>query len=250
MPFDINTFRTEGLPQGGARPSLFEVQIPGTLPVAASVNVPDALVRCQAASLPEFRGSSIDVYYMGRPIKVFGERTFVPWRVQVYNEIDFGLRDFFESWHNLPNTLVGNQAQFTDNILAVNGGYKLDGVIVRQLSRQLGVARSYVFFGMYPEIVGAVDLNWQDANRIETFDVQLAYDYFLPAGAINGPSGFDSDVSAPGSYDVEGNEAPSGAGSIPNLIFPGINLGTTQNTPNGVPISNSTSRSPIVNTVS
>jgi hypothetical protein len=232
MAFDINTFRTEGLPYGGARPSLFEIQIPNTLPLSSVANVEDTLVRCQAATLPEFRTTTIDVYYMGRPIKVVGERVFQPWTVRIYNEIDFGLRDFFEAWSNLENTIIGNQAQLTDNILAVNGGYKLDGVIVRQLSRQLGIARSYVMFGIYPEIVGSIDLNWQDANRIETFDVQFALDYFVPAGAINGPSGYDTTVSAPGSYDVEGTPAPAGQGSIPNFIFPGANVPV--NFPNGV----------------
>jgi hypothetical protein len=238
MAFDINTFRTEGLPYGGARPSLFEIQIPNTLPLSSVSNVEDTLVRCQAATLPEFRTTTIDVYYMGRPIKVVGERVFQPWTVRVYNEIDFGLRDFFEAWSNLENTIIGNQAQLTDNILAVNGGYKLDGVIVRQLSRQLGIARSYVFFGMYPEIVGSIDLNWQDANRIETFDVQFAYDYCVPAGALNGPSGYDTTVSAPGSYDVEGTPAPSGQGSIPTFVFPGANVPT--NFPNSVAVPSGT----------
>lgn len=243
MPFDINTFRTEGLPYGGARPCNFEIQIPNTLSLDnnASSNVEDTLVRCQAATLPEFRMLSIDVYYLGRPIKVPGERVFQPWTVRVYNEIDFGLRDFFEAWSNMCNTLIGNQAKNTDNILATNGGPKLDGVVVRQLSRMQGLARSYVFFGMYPEIVGAIDLNWQEANRIETFDVQFAYDYFVPAGSVNGPSGFDTTVSAPGSYDVEGTAAPTGDGSIPNQIFPGTNVGTVTTNPNGVPVSTSTS---------
>lgn len=250
MAFDINTFRQEGLPYGGARPSNFEIQIPGALAIPSSTNVEDTLVNCQAASLPEFRTQSIDVYYMGRPIKVMGERVFQPWTVRVYNEIDFGLRDFFEAWSNIGNTIIGNQAQFTDNILATQGGYKLDGVVVRQLSKQLGLARSYVFFGMYPEIVGAIDLNWQRANEIEVFDVQFAYDYFVPAGAVNGPSGYDTTVSAPGTYDVEGSSAATGNGSIPNLIFPGTNLSVQQNTPSGSTITQSGSSAPIATPVS
>ena len=224
MAFDINTFRTTGIPYGGARPSLFEIQIPNTLQLPASVNVEDALVRCMAATLPEFRMSSIDIYYQGRPIPVPGERTFPAWTIRVYNEIDFGLRDFFEAWSNMENTLIGNQAQLTDNLLAINGGPLLDGVVVRQLSRQLGYARSYVFFGMYPEIVGGIDLSWQDANKIETFDVQMRYAYFMPAGAINGPTGYDTTASSQGSYDVEGTPAPDGVGSIPLTIFSGQNV--------------------------
>jgi hypothetical protein len=247
LAFDINTFRTDGLPYGGARPSLFEVQM---APIPAlpqqSQTISDSIVRCQAATLPEFRTSSIDVFYMGRAIKVLGERTFMPWTIRVYNEIDFNFRDFFEAWSNLGNTLIGNQAQFTDNILAVNNGYKVDGIIVRQLTKQLGMARSYVFFGAYPENVGSIDLNWQDGNRIETFDVQLAYDYFIPAGALNGPSGYDTGVSLPGTYDVEGVQASEGAGVIQNVPIP---TGNITQAAGGIPISSSTS-SPTVATVS
>jgi len=210
MVFDINGFRNVGLPQGGARPSNFEIFFPSLPNVPSVVNVNETTFRAQAATLPEFRESSIDVFYQGRAIKVAGERTFAPWTVRFYNEIDFGLRDFFEAWSNMMNTLIGNQVATTDNIMASAGGYKVDHVRVTQLSKQLLGLRAYEFFGIYPEIVSAIELNWEAGNRIETFDCQFAYDYFVPTG----------DLQFPGSYDVEGTGAQTvgttAPGATPN----------------------------------
>jgi hypothetical protein len=212
MVFNINGFRTQGLPQGGARPSLFEVYFPQSPNIVANENVPDAPVRCMAATHPAWRTTSIDVFYFGRSIPVGGERTFQPWTARFYNEIDFGLRDFFEGWNNMINTAVGNQTQTTDYTSATNGGYKVDGIIVRQFSKQLGLIRSYEFFGLYPETVGEIELNWEAANRIETFDVTFRYDYFIPSTS-------DTEQAFPGTFDVLGTTAGSAAGSIPlNIV--------------------------------
>ena len=205
MAIDIHAFRA-AIPGGGARPSNFEIFFPaGTLNInsATTTTLAQAPVRAQAASLPAARMSTIDIYYQGRPIKVGGERTFVPWTVRFYNDVDFQLRDFFEAWNNMMNTMEGNQVEFTDNILAISGGYKVDGVIVRQLNKQLQDLRAYEFFGMYPEVVGEIELNWEATNRIETFDVQFAYDYWIPSVS-------DTDQLVPGSYDVEGVGANTG----------------------------------------
>jgi hypothetical protein len=211
MALDIHAFRAIGLPQGGARPSEFEIFFPALPPgLTNNQSVSETLVRAKSATLPRFEMSTIDVYYQGRPIKVFGERRFVPWTVRFYNEIDFDLRDFFEAWNNMMNTMVGNQVQNSENILAIDGGYKVDSVRVRQLSKRLTLLRSYEFFGMYPELVGDIELDWETTNRIETFDVQFQYDYFIPSTA-------DSDQENPGTYDVFGvNDvsAASGQGAI------------------------------------
>lgn len=204
MAIDIHGFRAT-IPGGGARPSNFEIFFPvlPDIPEATTTTLAQTPVRAAAASLPAQRMSTIDIYYQGRPIKVAGERTFVPWTVRFLNDVDFELRNFFESWNNMQNTMIGNQVLNTDNILAINGGYKVDGVIVRQLNKQLEDLRAYEFFGMYPEVVGEIELNWEATNRIETFDVQFAYDYWIPSRS-------DTDQLVPGTYDVEGVGANTG----------------------------------------
>lgn len=186
MIFDVNVFRSQGLPLGGARPSLFAVFIPTQFLSIAGIQADNPgtfQLNVSAASLPMVQMTSIDVYYQGRAMRVAGERAFQPWNVTVYNDEDFGLRDFLEAWSNQINAFEANiqLGPGSPEILATNGGYKLDQVFVEQYSRDGGLLRTYEFWGMYPEVIGDIQLNWEQGNRIETFDVRFAYDYWVPS---------------------------------------------------------------------
>jgi hypothetical protein len=225
--FDVNTFRSLGLPLGGARPSLFEIFIPTTvLGALAGPGQSNIALMVSAATLPQARVTSIDVYYQGRAYPQVGERVFNPWQIRCYVDEDFGLRDFFESWSNMMNTFEGNEALNTSESLATNGGYMLDGVLARQWAKTGDLLRSYTFFGMYPELVSDIELNWEQGNRIETFDVQLRYAYWLPSGSAT-----DGQQNSPASY----------------LNQTGVTSTTTTTTTAGVPGSQAgRSGSPIV----
>jgi hypothetical protein len=60
---------------------------------------------------------------MGREIKVSGDRTVPDWNISVINDEDFGLRDIFEQWSMIQNSMVGN--------LRRDRNYKADGVITQ-----------------------------------------------------------------------------------------------------------------------
>ena len=233
MIFDVNTFRSQGLPLGGARPSLFAVFIPATFLSISGIEVDDPGIfqlNVSAASIPMVQLTTIDVYYQGRAMRVAGERAFQPWNVTVYNDEDFGLRDFLESWSNMINSFESNIQQDTaagaPNILASNGGYKLDQVFVEQYSRDGSLLRTYEFWGMYPEVIGEIQLNWEQGNRIETFDVRFAYDYWVPSNdrgqAYPATYLFDtgaSNVPPPGiPLPHPGSGAGSGLGTIGGVI--------------------------------
>lgn len=199
MVFNINTFRSQGLVEGGARPSMFEVIFPNisnlntVLPVLVQSNTDRLSVSCTAASLPAFRVDAVPVYYFGRPIYFNGERTFDPWVVTILNDEDFALRDFFEAWSNQTNQLVGNIQESSDP-----NDYKVDGVTVRQWGKAGNLIREYEFAGMWPAIVGDIALSWDQGNRIETFDVRFVYDWFKPVKQGNA----DQPLAAPPTYDV------------------------------------------------
>ena len=77
MSFNINKFKSEGLVYGGARPSLFKVE----LQVPTGIGIDSVSVRkfefvCRTAELPEVAVSSFDVPYFGRKIKLAGDRNF------------------------------------------------------------------------------------------------------------------------------------------------------------------------------
>lgn len=189
MPFNINTFKSNGLVYGGARPSLFSVylSVPQGIGID-SVSVDKFRFVCRAAELPASAVSSIEIPYFGRKIKVAGERAFADWSVTVMNDEDFAVRALFETWSNALNRMVSNVRD--PNINAEN--YKADLEII-QYGKDGNVIRSYQLVGAFPTEIGNIGLDWDSANAVESFSVNFSYDYWLPvteqsdkkAGGVN-----------------------------------------------------------------
>jgi len=189
MPFNISSFKSNGLVYGGARPSLFQV----FLSVPAGIGIDNVSVNkfrfvCRTAELPAFSTGSLEVPYFGRKIKVAGDRNFGDWSVNVMNDEDFSVRALFEAWSNAINRLVSNVRD--PNVSTEN--YKTD-LEVQQFSKDGQIIRSYMIVGAFPTEIGAIALDWDTQNSIESFGVTFAYDYFEPlvetsdkkAGGVN-----------------------------------------------------------------
>jgi len=189
MPFNINSFKQNGLVYGGARPSLFNVvlSVPGALGID-SVSVDKFRFVCRTAALPESTISPIEIPYFGRKIKVAGERTFGDWSVTVMNDEDFAVRALFETWSNALNRHVSN---VRDAGIGAEQ-YKTDLEVI-QYSKDGSEIRSYQFVGAFPTSIGEIQLGWDSASQIEEFSVTFSYDYWVPvietsdkkAGGVN-----------------------------------------------------------------
>jgi hypothetical protein len=202
MPFNISTFKNNGLVYGGARPALFSV----ILSVPTGINISNVSVQkftfvCKSAELPSFTVGDVKANYFGRAIKLAGDRTFEDWDVSVMNDEDFSVRALFEAWSNAINRLVSN---VRDPNLATEE-YKTDLVVI-QYAKDGTEIRSYKIVGAWPSKIGAIALDWDSQNQFESFPVTFCYDYFEPlletsnkkAGGVNvyggqtkvdGPSG-------------------------------------------------------------
>jgi len=197
MAFNINSFKTEGLALGGARPSLFQVQL--TLPrgVNAVAGTEQKFsFTCRAAQLPPATIGSIDVGYFGRMIKLAGDRTFTDWSVTVMNDEDFIVREMFEMWSNGLNRLESNirDPGFNGGNRGSENGYKAQATVV-QYGKAGNIIRAYNLIGMFPTSIDAIDLNWETQNQIETFGVTFAYDYWLPA--VEGQNAYRAEAVTP-----------------------------------------------------
>lgn len=189
MPFNINAFKSNGLVYGGARPSLFNVEMPAPPGIGIdNVSLDKFRFVCRATELPASRVSEIPVPYFGRRIKVAGQRDFQDWAVAVMNDEDFSVRAMFEAWSNALNRHVSN---VRDPAIATEN-YKVD-LTVNQYSKDGELIRAYTLVGAFPTQIGAIALNWESSNQIEEFPVQFAYDYWVPevessskkAGGVN-----------------------------------------------------------------
>lgn len=179
MAFSIQDIRSQ-LVFGGARNSLFQVQITNPVNNAANIKVPFMV---KAAQLPSSTLSAIEVPYFGRKIKVAGERTFADWTVTVINDEDFLVRNAMEAWSNAINSHEGNLREFAS---ASPLQYKANA-IVTQFSKTGVPIREYTFDGIFPTEVSTIDLNWE-TTTIQEFTVTFSVDYWRISGGITGTS--------------------------------------------------------------
>lgn len=165
MAINIGRFTQGALQRGGYRPTLFEVQVTD---VGNQFNF-----LCNATQVPAFTMGVIEVPYMGRKIKIAGDRTYAEWTTTVFVEEDFGLRRRLEKWQkeiNDPETNIR-----TD----VFNGYKKTGDIT--LYDKKGTPRQrYKLKGLWPTEVGTIDLDWNTTDTLATYQVTWAFDIMEP----------------------------------------------------------------------
>jgi hypothetical protein len=176
MAFSINEFRSQ-LVGGGARPSLFQVQITNPVLGIADFKVPFMV---KTAALPASTLGEYTVPYFGRLVKYAGDRTFEPWSVTVINDEDFGIRNAMEAWSNSINSHVTNSRSLPQN-------YKSDAVIT-QFSKDGSILRVYNFEGLFPTQISDIQMGWELTDQIQEFTVSFNYDVWTIAGGTTGNS--------------------------------------------------------------
>jgi hypothetical protein len=176
MAFSINQFKSQ-LVGGGARPTLFQVQITNPILGIADFKIPFMV---KTAAIPSSTLGQFVVPYFGRLIKYGGDRQFEPWTVTVINDEDFAIRNAMESWSNSINSHVSNTR-------ALPQEYKSDAIIT-QYSKDGSVLRVYNFQGLFPTQISEIGMAWEAQDQIEEFSVTFEYDVWTIAGGVTGNS--------------------------------------------------------------
>lgn len=194
MSFNIEEFKSRGMPGGGARPSQFLVTI--NPPTTIGINNAEKIsFVCRATSIPPAIVGSVHVSYFGRQVKYSGDREFPDWTVTVMNDSDFFVRKVLERWSTSMNTLVSNVMR--PEVWPV--GYKTTAEVTQ--FRQDGAPISTYFMeGLFPTQIDPIALDWEAMNQIENFDVTFAYDYWLAKQGEN--------LARPSSEGTEFEEIP------------------------------------------
>ena len=174
MSFSINQFKSE-LVGGGARPSLFQVQITNPILGVADFKVPFMV---KAAALPASTLGTYVVPYFGRDIKYAGDRTFEDWEVTIINDEDFSIRNAMEAWSNAINSHISNTR-------ALPQQYKSDAIIT-QYGKDGQTLRIYNFQGIHPLNIGSIAMAWETKDSIEEFTVSFQYDLWNIVGGTTG----------------------------------------------------------------
>lgn len=162
MPFNLTTFKSAGLPQGGYRPTLFEVDI-------ARLGQRFSLL-AQSAQVPALTMGMIDVPYFGRKIKLAGDRTYAEWTCTVMMDEDFNARAELENWNLQMNSEETNLREL------IAEGYKED-LEVKLYGKQGSVLRTYKLIGAWPSDIGTIELDWNTVDTIATYTVTWQFDW-------------------------------------------------------------------------
>jgi len=176
MAFRIEDFKSQGLPNGGARPTQFKIML---TPPFATINGSKIEFSCKSASLPSMIVGKVEMGYFGRTMKLVGDRQFDDWVVSIYNDIDFPVKAILEKWSNLMNSLVGNELSDAGFNTTNTPSYKSDATVI-QYDQSGKAARAYKFVGLFPTEISDIPLDWGAVNQIEEFRVNFTYDYWIP----------------------------------------------------------------------
>lgn len=184
MARNINDFISKF--DGGAKPNLFRVTIypSGIIPVPSLTNPnlmsndknKGALVfMAKGAQLPESTVGEILVPFLGRQIKVPGDRTYADWSVTIMNTEEMELRKEFERWNqaingHLSNIATGNVYEWT----------RFSAAKIEQLKRNGRVAHTYDIYGIFPREISPIDMAFDQNDAVSEFTVTFAYTYHIP----------------------------------------------------------------------
>ena len=177
MAFNVSNFINKAFPQDGARPNLFEIELPTGLS-GMSVDMQTLKVKCRASSIPSSQVGMVGAYYFGRAVKLAGTRTFSDWTVTVMmDESDYyegGVRTYFEKWMSGLNAHVGN---IRSDELRSPGNYMKDGKVL-QYSKNGIVIAAYSMEKCFPVAISEMPLDWGNNNTISEFNVTFAMQWW------------------------------------------------------------------------
>lgn len=158
----IDQFKAQ-LIGGGPRNNRFKVYLP-----RAGENIE---FMAKATSIPTATIPSFDVKFRGGTLKLAGDRTYEDWNVTVINDLDFTTRTAMELWQGEIQTYDGGDAALTND-------YLLSRAFVEQLGKDDSVLARYEFFNMFPTTIGAIDLDFDTADQLETFEITFAFSHW------------------------------------------------------------------------
>ena len=175
MAFAVTAFKTNlAAGGGGARPSLYTIDINGPQNLSFSGN---SNILVKAAAIPASTIAPLTTNYMGRAIKMPGFRTFDTWTVTVLNDEDMAARGKIISWMQyMGGALRGSRSSLFGG--AANTLTKSEGdATVTQMGVAGSATQTWKVHQMWPTELGEIGLDWS-SDAIEEYTVAFAFDYW------------------------------------------------------------------------
>ena len=167
---NITEFKAK-LQFGGARPNLYRVLMSFPTFAGGQQETEEMSFLCKAAQIPAGTVGTIEIPFLGRILKVGGDRTFEEWTLTILNDNDFVIRNAFERWMDAIN---GHDS----NVGLVRPQDYMTDAIVQQLNRNHEVVKEYNFVDLFPSNIDAIDLGFENTDVVEEFAVTVQYQYW------------------------------------------------------------------------
>ena len=168
MAFDLDSFRSK-MQDGGARPSLFEMEIIFPLP-GGGAGTNSARFLTKVSEIPGSTIGVITVPYFGRQLKIAGDRTFATLSITVLNDDEYAIRAKFEQWMQL---IAHHSAALGATSL---DEYQVELTLVQKTRAGLDSA-IYHFRDAFPTALSTIALDWS-SEAIEEYTVEFQYQYW------------------------------------------------------------------------
>lgn len=150
------------------RPNLFYLYITdGTAKDSSNLgSKTDLAFYAHSAAIPSSVVGAVPVAFMGRELKVAGNRTFNDWNITIYSDIGYKLREAFEIWSGAINTHGSNVGHNR-----IRSYYRIANVY--QLDQMGNKVAEYELRDIWPSNIGEIALAWNNNNQVESFQVTL-----------------------------------------------------------------------------
>ena len=175
----LSNFKT-ALEYGGARPSLFDIEVDLSSPsfmsgVAAGVG--KIISHCNVSAIPPLTVTPIEKQYFGRTVKIPGDIVFGDLNTTIMNTEDYSVRNAIEAWMDHINSHSDNVTSdtFADSDFRST-------VWLTQYGKEGSALQYYQFFDAWPMTLTEIALSHDTASDIEQFDVTWAYNYYETFG--------------------------------------------------------------------
>ena len=175
MAFSLSTFQG-ALASGGARPSLFELEISGTPAGVSDQSLGNVKYFCNVSALPPLTVTPIERQYFGRTVKIPGDMVFGDLRTTIIMTEGGNERSELEIWMNEINGTISNEMNSGHN---TSNGFA-GTVKLHQYGKDDNGSpiHTVTFVDCWPSTVGEIALSYDTASDIEQFDVTWTYNYY------------------------------------------------------------------------
>ena len=170
----LSNFKS-ALNYGGARPSLFDIEVSNPTAIAGVGGVTSIVSHCNVSAIPPLTVTPIEKQYFGRTVKIPGDIVYGDLSTTILNTEDYSVRNAIEVWMDHINSHKENKG-ISDNTTWVTDG------TLTQYGKDGDAVVAWEFIDMWPQTVAELPLSYDTASDIEQFDVTWAYNYYQMSG--------------------------------------------------------------------